>query len=318
MRVKLKWVNRNNRPVSTKIYRTETIVPNDQLGAPLVTLDGAILEWIDTTVVYGKTYYYVFGVVGGPSELYSTPLRVDAIYSTGPGPNKLESGDQSLGYFGTVQALDLFTAPELQSLVGYPLVAVNNQLTPWDKWYRNGKIIFIPRQSLGAGWGWQSLYLTGLVFGVDNEGPWRPAGVPATNQMKIVSKGFNRFIVRLPTAADDRNNPTRTVPDNAPVTVRKFSETADCHFPTQNQWIPSSQRYPRLQSIANSIAFINNSQVILCQEQYKSATLAGVPASASSSALLEALTNFAVASAGCWKPTLELIQSDFVIVEAVL
>lgn len=318
MRVKLKWANRNNRPVSTKIYRTDTIVPNDQLGPPLVTLDGAILEWVDTTVVYGKTYYYVFGVVGGPTELYSIPLRVDAIYSTGPGPNKLESGDQSLGYFGTVNALDLFTAPELQSLVGYPPAAVNNQLTPYDKWYRNGKILFIPRQSFGASWGWQSLYLAGLVFGVDNEGPWRPAGVAAVNQMKIVSKGFNRFIVRLPTAADDRNNPTRTVPDNATASIRKFSETADCHFPTQNQWVPVSQRYPRLQLIANSIAFINNSQPILCQEQYRVATLTGVPASATFAGSMETLVNYSVAGGGCWKPTLELIQSDFVIAETVL
>lgn len=318
MRVKLKWVNRNNRPVSTKIYRTETIVSNDQLGSPLVTLDGSILEWIDTTVVYGKTYYYVFGVVGGPSELYSTPLRVDAVYATGPGPSKLTLGDQELGWFGSVSAQEFMTVPELQILAGYPQVLVPNQLAPWDKWYRNGKILFIPRQSCGTGWAWQALYLNGLVFGTDDAGPWRPAGIAATNQMKIITKGFNRFIVRLPTAADDRNNPTRFVADAAPVSIRRYSETADCHYPTQNQWAPTSQRLPRINSIAQALSYVNNNTQVLCQEQYKTGTLIGLPGSATSSALMEALVSYSPQTAQVWKPTLEFIQSDFVIGEIVL
>lgn len=318
MQVKLKWVNRNNRPVQTKIYRTETIVPNDQLGVPLVTLPGDTLEWIDTTVVYGKTYYYVFGVVGGPSELFSTPLKIDAIYSTGPGPSKLIDGDQQLGYFGRVTALDFLTTSELQILSGYPNATVSVPLPGWDKWYRNGKILFIPSALCGESWSWQNLYNTGLVFGTDDDGAWRPAGVNPKNQLKIIEKGFNRFIVRLPTGADDRNNPTRFVADNAPVSIRKYSETADCHYPTQNQWIPTTQRLPRISSIQNSLSGINGGREILCQEQYKTGCLTGLPSSASTSAALEALGTYAVTNARGWKPTLELIQSDFVIGETVL
>lgn len=318
MRIKLKWTNRNDRPVQTKIYRTETIVANDQLGAPLVTLDGAILEWIDTTVVYGKTYYYVFGVVGGPSELFSTPLKIDAIYSTGPGPTKLQSGDQQLGYFGALTAIEFLTASELQILAGYPQVAVSLPMTVWDKWYRNGKILFIPRYLCGYNWSWQSLYLSGLVFGTDDDGPWRPAGVAATNQMKIITKGFNRFIVRLPTAADDRNNPTRFVADNTPASIRKYSETADLHYPTLSALFPSPQRYPRISSVATSISTISGSRNVLCQEQYKTGYLVGLPSSASSSSILIALITSGVTVVDGWKPTLELIQSDFVIEETVL
>lgn len=318
MRIKLKWTNRNNRPVQTKIYRTETIVANDQLGSPLVTLDGAILEWIDTTVVYGKTYYYVFGVVGGPSELFSTPLKIDAIYSTGPGPTKLQSGDQQLGYFGVLSAIEFLTASELQILAGYPQMTMSLPMTIWDKWYRNGKVLFIPRYICGSAWSWSSLYLAGLVFGTDDDGPWRPDGVAATNQMKIITKGFNRFIVRLPTGADDRNNPARFVADNAPVTIRKYSETADLHYPTLSGVFPTSQRYPRISSVASSLSTIGGSRNGLCQEQYKTGYLAGLPSSAGSSAILEALATSSVTAIDGWKPTLELIQSDFVIEETVL
>lgn len=318
MRVKLKWVNRNNRPVQTKIYRTEAIVPNDQLGEPLVTLDGAILEWIDTAVVYGKTYYYVFGVIGGPSELFSTPLKIDAIYSTGPGPSKLEFGDQQLGWFGRVPALDFLTTSELQTLAGYPQVSVTNPLPGWDKWYRNGKILFIPSALCGENWSWNSLYTSGLVFGTDDDGAWRPAGLAARNQMKIIEKGFNRFIVRLPTGADDRNNPTRFVADNAPASIRRYSETADCHYPTQNQWVPTTQRLPRMTSVQNSLVGINSGRQVLCQEQYKTGCLLGLPSSANTSAALEALGEYLTTNARGWKPTLELIQSDFVIGEMVI
>lgn len=318
MRVKLKWANRNNRPVQTKIYRTEAIVPNDQLGAPLVTLDGAILEWIDKNVVYGKTYYYVFGVVGGPNELFSTPLKIDAIYSTGPGPSKLEFGDQQLGWFGRVPALDFLSTSELQILSGYPQVSVPNPLPGWDKWYRNGKILFIPSALCGENRDWNTLYTSGLVFGTNDNGAWRPAGLSPTNQLKIIEKGFNRFIVRLPTGADDRNNPTRFVADNAPVSIRRYSETADCHYPTQNQWVPTTQRLPRMTSIQNSLAGINSGREVLCQEQYKTGCLVGLPSNANSSAALEALGTYLTTNVRGWKPTLELIQSDFVIGETVI
>jgi len=318
MRIKLKWTNRNTRPVQTKIYRTETIVANNQLGEPLVTLEDGVLEWLDTTAVYGKTYYYVFGVVGGPNELYSTPLKIDAVYSTGPGPTTLQNGDQQLGYFGQVAALDFLTCSELQTLCGYPQQAMNYPMTIWDKWYRNGKILFVPRYLCGDAGGWQYLYSQGLVFGTDDEGAWRPSGVAPVNQMKIIEKGFNRFIVRLPTGADDRNNPGRTVPDAAPVSYRKYSETADLHYPTVSQWFPSTQRYPRISSAAATLAVINSSRQILCQEKYKTGCLVGLPGSASTAATLEALGEYPVGSARGWKPTLELIQSDFIIGETSL
>lgn len=318
MRVKLKWVNHNNNPVQTKIYRTESVVKNNQLGEPLVTLDGNILEWIDNTVVYGKTYYYVFGVIGGLNELFSIPLKVNAVYSTGPGPSKLEFGDQQLGYFGRVSALDFLTVNELQLLAGYPQVAVANPLQAWDKWYRNGKILFIPSSLCGENWTWTNLYTMGLVFGTDDFGAWRPEGTLPVNQLKIIEKGFNRFIVRLPTGADDRNNPTRFVADNTPVSIRRHSETADCHYPIQANFIPTTQRVPRIANAMTGQAGLNNGREILCQEKYKTGCLAGLPALANTSAEYEALAPYSLSVPRGWKPTLELVQSDFVIGEAVI
>lgn len=318
MRIKLKWTNRNSRPVQTKIYRTETIVANDQLGEPLVTLEDGILEWVDTTPVYGKTYYYVFGVVGGFEELYSTPLKIEAIYSTGPGPHVLQSGDQELGYFGYITALDFLTCSELQTLTGMPPQAMAYPLPIWDKWYRNGKILFVPRSICADSGSWVYFYRNGMVFGTDDDGAWRPATESPVNQMKIITKGFNRFIVRLPTGADDRNNPARFVPDNAPVTYRKYSETADLHYTTLNQFFPASQRFPRVSSAATSLAVLSGGRQIICQEQYKTGCLVGLPSLANTTIQLEALAEYPVTNARGWKPTLELIQSDFVIGETVL
>ena len=319
MQIKLKWTNRNNRPVSTKIYRTEAIVPNDQLGAPLVTLDGTILEWVDTTAVYGKTYYYVFGVVGGPTELFSMPLKVEAIYSTGPGPNKLISGDQQLGYFGHVNALDFFTTSEFFKAVGAPGFSENIALPVWDKWYRNGKILFVPRLPLTTSVAWNSIYGFGCVFGTNDDGPWRPAGTPAKNQMNIIDKGFNRFIVRLLTAADDRNNPQRTVPDGATRAVRRYSEVSDLVYTLANNIFPPSQRYPRVsQSTTTASSLVAGARSLICQEKYLTGALGGNSTDTNTGGGFETLVAIAPNVGYSWKPVLELIQSDFVIEETVL
>lgn len=317
MRIKLGWVNRNTRPVTTRIYRTDVIKPNDQLGAPLVELNGSITSWIDTTVIRGNTYYYVFGVVGGPTELFSIPLKVEAIYSTGPGPSKLSEGDQSLGWFGTVTSQEFMTISELQTAVGISQGVVTIPLPNWDKWYRNGKILFVP-QGLGhPSMSWNTVYSAGLMFGTDDAGPWRDVNAPAVNQMKIVSKGFNRFIVRTPTAADDRNNPTRVIPDTATSAIRRNSEISDLLFPMINVAVAPSQRFPRRLS-ANSIAFSNEGRGLIAQEKYKGVTLYGMPTSASNGTQLDALSTIALASGNGWKPILELIQSDLVIEGIVL
>ena len=318
MKIKLKWVNRNVLPIVTRIYRTTTILPNDQLGPPLIELDGAVTEWTDDTAVRGTTYYYVFCTVGGGNNLYTYPLKIDAVYNTGPGPTKLVSGNQSLGYFGQVLALEFFTANELQTLVGIGQVAPAIPLPAWDKWYRNGKILFIPRSVISTSVVFSTLYNRGLVFGTDDNGPWQQSATQV-NQLKIITKGFNRFIVRLPTGADDRNNPGRVVADDAPVAIRKYGEAADLIYPTMNQFLPPTQRFPR-NTTAVPIFTALDGRAIHTQEKYKTGTLNAVGGTTgiTSSAIQQALTDISFNAGAAWKPVLELIQSDLVIGEIVL
>jgi len=259
MFVRLKWVNRNQIPVTTKIYRNETIVPNDQLANPVATLDGAVVTWQDNTVVRRKTYYYVFETVNaGGQKVYSNPLKVYVEYNNGPGPRDLIWGDTQFGYYGTVASGDFFTPGDIASAV--PAITYNPpaNLTPlWNKWIRRGKICYTPVSAVNTLVPYWQLYQNGVHFGTDDNGPWQPTGSTGlVNQKKVIEKGFDKFIVRLPTATDDRNNPTFTVPAGSPDSVRRYSEIADFFYPCLNTVVCPSQRSPKL-AVAVTLVNIN-------------------------------------------------------------
>lgn len=320
MRIKLKWVNRNNRPVVTNIYRNETDVPNDQLGTAIGSVPDGTTEFIDDTAVFGKTYYYVFATVGGGQTLYSRSLKIVAQYTNGPGPQTLISGDQGLGYFGSINAIDFFSQQEIVAVMGLSYSG-STPLPVWDKWIRNGKILYVPRCVIYPTISYGYLYSKGVVFGTNDNGPaWASAattGVP-TNQFKTVEKGYFRFIVRCPTGYDDRNNPTRVVPDAATPGDRKFSEIADIFYPALNTWVPETQRFPRTGS-ASPLATINESRDIFCQEKFKTGVASGFNGSNNTSGYAQGIFNPLPATSNYgWRPVLELIQEDFVIGSTVL
>lgn len=321
MQIKLKWVNRNVLPTKTRIYRTTAIVPNDQLGTALVELDGSVTEWVDTTAARGITYYYVFGVVGDGTTYYSQPLKIEAIYNTGPGPTKLVQGDQELGYFGQVASIDFFTAADMQAFSGLDAWQPVTPLPLWNKWCRNGKILFIPKSPLNVSSAYLAFYEKGLVFGTDDNGPFVPPGAVPTNQRRVITKGANRFIVRFPTGVDDRNNPGRVVPDDAGPEIRAFSEIADLFYPSINLCIPPAQRFPRLllSTGSDSAGIANGARNVLAQEKYKTGWNAGLPITFSDKVTQSALKQVAFSpDVGGWRPVLELIQTDFVIGSIIL
>lgn len=316
MRIKLKWTNRNNKPVTTNIYRNETDVANNQLGEPIATVPDGTTEYMDETAVFGKTYYYVFETVGGGQNLFSKSLKILATYSNGPGPQALISGDQQLGYFGQVNALEFFTQPEVTATIGYASYIGTVPMPAWDKWIRNGKILYIPRSSLFPSTTWQMLYTKGVVFGTDDTGPaWAPTllNLPGVNQRTILEKGFFRFIVRLPTAYDDRNNPTKVVPDLALPKDRKFSEVADVYYPGLNTWVPESQRFPRI-GPSVPLGTANENRDLHGQEKFKTGIACAFNASSNTSGYSQGIFNVLATNASIgWRPVLELIQEDFVI-----
>lgn len=250
MFVKLKWVNRNQVPVTTKIYRTEAITPPDQLTNPLATLDGTILTWTDLTAVRRKTYYYVFETDYQTQKVFSNPLKVFVEYNNGPGPRDLIWGDSQYGYYGTVSSVDFISPADLASLYA-PTFAFNPPANPiplWNKWIRRGKILYVPLSPCNILITYTGLYLSGLQFGTDDNGPYQPNGVAPTNQRKIITRGFDRFIVRLPSGTDDRNNPSFTIPSPSADSLRRYSEVADLIYPSLSQSVCPSQRSPKLES----------------------------------------------------------------------
>lgn len=248
MYVKLKWLNRNQIPVTTKIYRNDTIKANDQLGTPLATLDGSITTYTDDTAVRRNTYYYTFETINGGQSAYSAPLKVVADYNNGPGPRDLVWGDSQLGYFGTINSTDFITPPELNALLTIaPQANSTFPLPTWNKWIRKGKICYVPNAPVHIAVLYDVFYKSGVHFGTDDNGPWLP-GTTSTpvNQRRIITKGYDQFIVRLPTGADDRANPTDTIAATPADSLRRFSEVADFLYPMLSNTVCPSSRVPKL------------------------------------------------------------------------
>ena len=311
MQLRLKWNNPNQLTNEVSIYRSDTLVPVENLGASLVTLPGTTNEWTDGTVVRNATYYYYWKTVAGSDVVWSVPFKVLVKPYSGPGPETLIYGSLDLGYCGDVSWKDLFTATEIGELAGLTLTNPTNPLIQWSKFVRNGKYLFIPQTTLGA-ITFNNLYLAGVVFGVDGPGPWKPTGLPDKNQMTVISKGIHKFIVRLPTGADDRNNPTRAVPDNAPVTIRRYSELSDIIYPIYNTIVPS-QRLPGLISVSISSATTPSYPRGATQESYKGGFLTGLAYSSDSANIgpgLESLGTYSYSNTFSYLPVLELIPTQ--------
>lgn len=314
MFVRLKWVNRNQIPVTTKIYRNEVIVPNDQLANPVASLDGAILTWQDDTVVRRKTYYYVFETVNTAGQkVYSNPLKVYVEYNNGPGPRDLIWGDTQFGYFGTVASVDFFSPGDLANFT--PAVPYNppgNLLPLWNKWIRRGKICYTPQSSCNTLITYSTLYTNGLHFGTDDNGPWQPGGVSGVNQRRVIEKGFDKFIVRLPTATDDRNNPTFTIPAGSPDSVRRYSEVADFFYPGLSTVVCPSQRSPKLASAVTPVGMNGGREMATATRFGTTGFVRGIMATpVTPGSEYEKLGTLLAWNTGCsWLPVLELIPEN--------
>jgi hypothetical protein len=222
MSIRLNWGSANVALAeSIKVYRSDTSFAANALPAVLTTLAGSATSYDDSTVVRNKLYYYRVGMVRAGQELISDLLIIGHYPDTGPGPQKLLRGTWELGYFGTVAAVDLFTASALlTALGGSPggTVATDAQLTLWHKFIRKGKILLIPNYRLvGSNLNWIQLYAAGLVYGVD--GPGDAPGLATfasytgpVNQLKLVTVGAYQYKVRCPSFSDQPTSELVTDP----------------------------------------------------------------------------------------------------------
>lgn len=118
------------------------------------------------------------------------------------------------GYLGEIQEEDFITKEDLSNLFfkgdkEYGTLMESDPIN-WVFFYDKGKYLLIPKKPIRYGLSWKNIYDLGLVYGVDDFGPYN-AGTPV-NQYKTVKienensflNGFN-FIVRL--IRSSNNNP---------------------------------------------------------------------------------------------------------------
>jgi hypothetical protein len=122
-----------------------------------------------------------------------------AALTYGPGPQELVAGDMSAGYFGEVPASELYSGDRLAFELAVTEGVLQNSDAGWLKFARQGKVLFIAKQSFMHSVTWDHLYARGIVYGTNDDGK-APRGTPV-NQRTVVEHGGNQFIVRLMTGA---------------------------------------------------------------------------------------------------------------------
>jgi hypothetical protein len=181
-----------------KVYRSDSAILSASLPAPLATLPSGATQYIDTTAVRGSKYYYRFGVVKGADEVLSKNYVVLAVApaDTGPGPQTLQAGDWDLGLFGYCTSANFFSYGGLAAALGVTVGTASTDYG-WLKMAFKGKVIFIPRSALRYSVSYNDLYLAGVVFGTNDNGPVVPTGMTPTNQYKIQNLNGFSFVPRM-------------------------------------------------------------------------------------------------------------------------
>lgn len=319
MKTKLMWVNRNAIPTTIAIYRNNVPTANAQLSNPIANLPGTATEYTDTTAITGQVYYYVIATTSGSTTVYSSPIKVTMQYDTGPGPNVLQYGDSQLGYFGECTHTEMFTRDEMLAWLNPPSTQIGAVALPkWDKWIRNGKILFVPRTTFCPSVSFVYLYSRGAVYGTDDMGAPHNT-LPPVVQSARISRGYYTFKIRLMTGVDDRNNPTFIADPAKP--SRAFSEVADLCYPRASQFFPVEQRSKRhLNANPWVVEFGQNAAyLITCAELNATGTQNLIMFPANPTALNYANYSVSTRTAeNSWKPVLELEQTDLVIKETVI
>lgn len=109
MAIFLKWTNKNTKAAKVEIFRSETTLDANSLSNPIATInDNNVTTYKDTTVEFGKTYYYMFKTTVDNKTFTTVNIKRKNIRTTGPGNETIVLGDSRLGYFGKVQLGELF------------------------------------------------------------------------------------------------------------------------------------------------------------------------------------------------------------------
>lgn len=316
MYIKLKWTNLNTVSVTTKIYRGDTPLDRANLANPIATLTNGETEYTDSNVVRGKTYYYVFETTSSNDRVVSNNFTAVAVPRRGAGSSQLQQGDFNYGYFGSLLSTEFINTNELRGQLGMTIGAVTIVSPVWYKFARNGKVLYVPAGSLASGVSWDSLYANGLVFGID--APY-PANLPSTqrpsnpvNQLKTVTIGADKYIVRLMTGFNDDYSQTIATSTVAEPTDDGPNEWNDLVYPLYT-YVPDKQRMANVASLTTNDLRLNNQSSNWIQERLSAANAA---VRGANSATRTGVTQRSVVPTGnagstvyAWWPVLELVDS---------
>lgn len=121
---------------------------------------------------------------------------------TGPGPQTLIGGytdptdfNKKHGLFGEVLSADFIDGETLASAIGLEAGVPDNTDVSWLKFYKNGRIVFVPANILRHTLTWEDLYKAGAVYGNDGYGAYPRK--QATVQNARVTIGSDTYKVML-------------------------------------------------------------------------------------------------------------------------
>lgn len=203
MSIKLNWVHHAAEdPDGFRIYRALSPIPDSPLPAPLVTLDGNVRDYLDTTTVRNTLYYYRIEVFKGSESSLSVNHKEAYLPSTGPGPSTILRGDSEIGFFGAMSAEQLILPTDL--IVKLGIGGLGQQANNIDTWFKviyKGKVLFTPNNTLTYNHSFAALYQAGLVYGTSDSSKYHDAVKTAYGTVdngRVVVIGENAYVVRCP------------------------------------------------------------------------------------------------------------------------
>lgn len=256
MPITLKWSNPNPGQFTTRIFRSESeFTPATAPSVAVAELTAGETIWVDASVSYGDTRYYMLEVSNGASTKRSAVIKATAtLVSRGPSTplSSMTTGNyyESYGYYTAVALQDGLNA-EIQRLLGatysntYYLYKIGN------------RTFFAPERDMQVNT--SKMIENGLLFG------GRAARLPA-GKTKADYGGDKTFMWRgkryacglpnvlRPQASTPDGNPLNYVDANGFVTHEKLAESEVMLMATQQHVYLNDYRIPNEQ---NSSLFTN-------------------------------------------------------------
>lgn len=316
MNLTLTWRNFNISPVSMAIYRGDAPLNAASLPAPLVTLTAGEETWVDTTVVRGQLYYYMFVTTGATDKVPTRNYPILAVPRRGHGPNDLIYGDYELGYFGSMPSSEFVASVDILRAIGYDGAAAgaavnSTAATPvWHKFAFKGKILLIPEKAIvTTGMTWMTLAQRGAVYGTGTALPDLTTPKHNTVQNASITVNTDRYLIRLPRGAETDLNAFYTGTGGA---ITTGNAEFDAVVAPLLQQVNANQKLPNVGVYTGSQFNMSGlSRGILCQEVATSTTVLERGSTNTVNPLSVSLSTVTTAptSSSCFLPILELVEA---------